>query len=108
MISIIFWIIAAAANAFMDCVENENFFESILRHKQQSFWYKRESWKSARKIFGYKIDMWHLLKSFMILMLAAAIILYSPIINWWVDILIFGTAWNIAFVFVYHKILKVK
>jgi len=108
MITLILWILAAAANGVMDCLENENFFESILKNKKQSFWYKRESWKSGTKIFGYHIDMWHLSKSTMIILVAAAIVFYKPVFAWWIDFLILGAVWNIVFVLVYHKILKVK
>ncbi len=108
MISLIFVALAAIANAFMDATENENFFESILAKKKQSFWYKRESWKNSARIFGYKVDAWHLFKSAMVILMALAIVFHQPIVSWWADGLIYGIAWNIFFVLFYHKILKVK
>jgi hypothetical protein len=103
-----FIILAAGFNALMDATENENFFESILKGKKQSFWYKRESWKTATKVFGYKIDAWHLFKSFMLLCFFGAVVSYQPLIGWWQDILISGGVWNIVFWIAYHKILGVK
>lgn len=101
MISIILFSLAAFFNACMDAFENENFFESIFRNKNQRFWYKRESWKWAKKIGGYKLDAWHISKSCMIICICFAIF---P--NWKGFIL--GIVWNIIFVLFYHKIFKIK
>lgn len=62
------YLIAAAAvlNAFMDIVENENFSSSIFRNLNPKFWYKRESWKYAKKVLGTKLDAWHIAKGAML------------------------------------------
>lgn len=108
MISLILVALAAICSAFMDATENENFFESILKDRRQSFWYKRESWKTAPRIFGYKLDAWHLFKSLMVILMALAIVFYVQLISWWADVVIYGIVWNVSFVLFYHKILKVK
>lgn len=91
--------IAAILNAFMDIMENENFSSSRLAKLNQKFWYKRESWKHARKIFGWKFDSWHVAKSLMIMVLLWG---YADgVIQW----LILGTIWNVCFNLTY-KFLK--
>ncbi|THU36922.1 hypothetical protein FAM09_18335 [Niastella caeni] len=115
---ILFVAMAAICNSMMDTVENENIYNSIFSHKDPFFWYKRVSWKYGRKIFSYKLDAWHLLKSAMIILLCAAAITYhyfplfrSEIIwkskwAWTADAIIFGIAWNLPFNLFYNKILR--
>ena len=69
LISLIIIACAAFFNGVMDSVENENFFKSIFRKLDQSFWYKRESWESSEFLPGtkYHPDAWHESKSLMIL-----------------------------------------
>ena len=107
IVSSIFVILAAFFNACMDILENENFFRSKFSTKNQKFWYKRESWKYATEIFGYKIDAWHLSKSIMIVLLTLAIVYYKPIFNYKIlDILTLGILWNSSFNLSYYNILK--
>jgi hypothetical protein len=108
MISFIFISLAAICNAFMDAFENENFYESIFRNRNAKFWYKRESWKYAPKIFGWKFDAWHLFKTLMIVCICTAIVAYDRVFSWWLDFLIVGALWNIFFVLFYHKIFRIK
>jgi len=100
LISSICIILAAICNAVMDRVENENFFVSIFKKLNQKFWYKRESWKYAKKIFGWKFDSWHVSKSLMIC------ILLIPISNNIIEYIIYGILWNIIFLLFYKKIFK--
>lgn len=92
----------------MDVFENENFFESIFKGWDQRFWYKRESWKYAKKVFGHKIDAWHLSKSCMIICFALAIITFEAHHQWWVYLISLGFLWNFGFWLFYHEIFKVK
>jgi hypothetical protein len=112
MISLILLILAAFLNAVMDAVENENYSESIFRKLPQQFWYKRESWKYAARIFGYKIDAWHLSKSAMIICFVLAMIFFDMPVKKWQDVAVYliagGLTWNVAFWLFYHKILGVK
>jgi hypothetical protein len=115
---VIFIILAAICNSIMDIVENENFNNSVFARHDYHFWYKRVSWKYAPKIFGYKIDAWHLFKSAMIILLCGSVISYhympwfrsNMLWNsgwaWIADVLIFATAWNLPFNFFYNKILR--
>lgn len=96
-------ILAAFLNAVMDLLENENFHQSVFRHWNQKFWYKRESWKHAKKIFGYKIDGWHIAKSCMIVTLITATVMYQPIFHPVIDIGIMGMYWNVTFNFSYEN-----
>lgn len=100
--SILFIILAACFNALMDATENTpNFNESILKGLDKKFWCKDISWQYAKKVFGWKLDAWHLSKSCMVICVCMAA---AP--NWWG--LALGVIWNIAFVIVYHLILKVQ
>jgi len=105
MVSSVFIILAAICNALMDRVENENFDVSIFKNLNQRFWYKRESWKYAKKIFGWKADAWHISKSAMVVSLVFAIILYLPMFGV-LDFIIFGLLWNLTFYAFYDHIFK--
>jgi hypothetical protein len=98
--------IAAALNAAMDMLENENYHSSIFAKWDQTFWYKRESWKTAKKIFGYKIDGWHLTKSAMIVTLALAIAAHARVAPALLEILVIGVVWNLSFNAAYHLMKK--
>jgi hypothetical protein len=119
MISAIFILLAAFFNAVMDAVENENFFESIFKNLPKQFWYKRESWKYVKKIFGYRPDAWHLSKTLMlfcftgaVISFAASVISFSLPLKKWQDVAMyvaaFGVIWNASFWLFYHVIFKVK
>jgi hypothetical protein len=97
--------IAAVLNAIMDRVENENFSSSVFKNLNQKFWYKRESWKTAKKVFGWKFDAWHVAKSLMIISLAFGIVLYRPILGI-LDVLIIGAIWIGTFNIFYNRIFK--
>jgi hypothetical protein len=102
---LIFVFIAAVLNALMDRVENENFSSSVFKNLNQKFWYKRESWKHAKKVFGWKFDAWHVAKSLMIISLAFGIVLYRPILGI-LDVLIIGAIWIGTFNIFYNRIFK--
>lgn len=112
MISIITWCLAAVFNSLMDAVENENFYESRLKNWDQKFWYKRESWKHAKKIGSYRIDAWHLAKSCMIICMALTAIFFDWPVKKWQDaglyLIVAGVSWNVVFWLFYHKIFGVK
>lgn len=108
MISLTLIAAAAIFNALMDAFENENFYESIFKHWNAKFWYKRESWIYAKRLGGYKFDAWHIFKSLMVISLCLAVVLYQPVFKWWIDFLIAGAVWNVVFVLFYHKIFKIR
>lgn len=120
MILLLFVALAAFFNSVMDALENENYFESIFKAWSQKFWYKRESWKFAKRLLSYKVDGWHLSKSIMIAIIMTgcwlqALVFKKAIVQTgqlWVDVLlsviISGIAWNVVFRIFYHKIFRVK
>ena len=108
MISALLILFACFFNAIMDALENENFYESIFSDWDKSFWYKRMSWKSSTKVFGYVVDAWHLAKSAMIICFVLAAVAYTPIVNEIVDVLIYGAIWNISFNIFYHRLFGVR
>lgn len=103
MTSLIFIALAAIFNAAMDRLENENFSSSVFKNLDPKFWYKRESWKYAKKIGGYKLDAWHLAKSCMISCLLLAIVSFKGHYVWFI---VYGLLWNITFTIFYHEIFK--
>jgi hypothetical protein len=112
MITAIFILLAAFFNAVMDAVENENISESIFKSLPRQFWYKRDSWKYVKKIFGYRPDAWHLSKTAMVGCFAGAVISFNlPVLKWQdvaMYVIAFGVIWNAAFWLFYHVIFKVK
>ena len=98
MSSLCFVILAAIFNAIMDTLENENFYSSWFGNLNERFWYKRTSWKYAKKIGGYKVDAWHLAKSCMIICLLLAIVCFHGHWGWFFA---YGIFWNVTFNVVY-------
>lgn len=105
MISAILLFLAAVFNAVMDLTESERFYVSVFRNLNERFWYKRVSWKYAKKIFGWKFDAWHVAKSLMIICASLAIVLYKPVFPWYIDFVLAGVLWNGTFNLFYNKIL---
>jgi hypothetical protein len=104
------WLILIACAAFFeaaaDIVENENFYSSVFRKLNPKWWYKRESWKHARKIFGWKYDAWHVFQSARIILWTFAAVHYRPITPaWWWDVLLAGLLYNVLTSLSY-KLLK--
>jgi hypothetical protein len=108
--------LAALSNATMDRLENLPAFNaSVFYKKDAKFWLKEISWRYAKKIFGYKIDAWHIAKSAMVCFLILAVILPlifdPPNLKGYLTILIYvayGIVWNAVFNFSYNKLLKRK
>lgn len=107
MISNIFIIIAALMNASMDMLENEVAFnKSVFSNLNRKFWLKSESWNYALRIFGWKLDAWHIAKSLMIIFMVLAMVTYSELTNWFGDMLLYGIAWNASFNVFYNQLLR--
>ena len=104
----VFWVLAAFFNAVMDAVENENYFESGFKNLPRQFWYKRDSWKYAARILGWKADAWHISKSLMVVCVISTLIFYVPVVRPWLHFIIMGVAWNLCFTFFYHVVFRVK
>lgn len=118
VVTLLFVALAAVFNAVMDATENENFFESVFRNLPQRFWYKRESWKYAKKIFKYRFDAWHIAKTIWVLCVAGALVsaiffgvwLAANPSFWFLlaTVSAIGLVWNAVFNLFYHIILKIK
>lgn len=106
MIALIFISLAAFFNSVMDSVENEHIHDTIFSKLNPSFWYKRESWDKAKKIFGYKFDAWHLSKSAMIVCFITGF--YFAYGFEWYYFPIGGVVWNAVFNLFYSVVWKRK
>jgi hypothetical protein len=66
---------------------------------------------SGEKFFGsstflvWLTDLWHFCKFLMLLLISFSVVFYTPLINWWLDILIFYCTFTITFEIFYSRIL---
>jgi len=127
MISIIFWILAAASNAVCDTLVH-HFPNSIFAKMSRFFWWPEISWRnkyimddpSKGKIkwfWGlmdkpvFLTDGWHLFKSLMIVFICLSIAFADGIYSnpkWYsyiVIVVVFGTFWNLTFNLFYNHLL---
>lgn len=109
--------LAAICNAVMDNLYVYRIGGSIFNKYDAAFWCKDVSWNKAKRVFGYKIDAWHLFKSAMIIFLCASAVVYHQLPNWWFhfsywwldafkDMAACGIAWNMVFNLFYNKLLR--
>lgn len=99
---------AALFNAVMDTLENApEFNASVFKNWDKKFWLKEVSWQYDKRVFGYKIDGWHLAKSAMIFCLLGAMIIFRPHHQLWIHFVSAGIIWNISFD-IFYKLFKVK
>ena len=129
MISLLLVALAAACNAVMD-VLSFHYKQSIFTKSNPQWWNPAISWKNKyvsdtysgvnisirRKLYfgslfmiNYPVfltDAWHFFKSLMIVLLGFAIVLYNPVINVFVDIILVGLAWNLTFNVLYDKVFR--
>jgi hypothetical protein len=126
-ISVVIMIFAGICNATMDvlryrwstCIfkdwKGQNWIDpKISWHNKWNVDQKllgRES-KLLDKIFSTTLvwvtDFWHFAKMLMLLSIMSAIIFYSPIVKWWVDIIILYCSFTIPFEIFFSKILIKK
>ena len=133
MISLLLVALAAICNAVMDVV-SFHYKTSIFTKFNPQWWNPAISWKNKyvdyskfaeytgkvskleKRIFilnlfsikypTFLTDAWHFFKSLMIVLLGFAIVLYVPVVNIYVDIILVGFAWNLTFNVFYNKIFK--
>lgn len=133
MISLLLVALAAICNAVMDVI-SFHYKQSIFTKFNPQWWNPAISWKNKyvdyskfaeytgkvskleKRIFilnlfsikypTFLTDAWHFFKSLMIVLLGFAIVLYNPIINIYVDIILVGIVWNLIFNVFYNKIFK--
>lgn len=104
-LSEILLILAALFKAVADTVDH-HFDSSIFRRLEPSFWDRDISSDKAKRIFGYKIDAWHITQSIMIVCMILAAIFHEQKLWWPFELIIAGTAWNLCFNLFYNKILR--
>lgn len=115
---LLFIILAAVCNAVMDRIDDENIHDSIWKGSNWEWWYKRESWDNAKRIFGWKYDGWHVFKSAMLIFITGAIVsacyggplfkFGNPLLMAFLQILFYGFVWNATFNVFYDGIFKRK
>ena len=133
MISLLLVALAAICNALMDTI-SFHYKQSIFTKYNPQWWNPAISWKNKyvdyskfaeytgkvskleKRIFilnlfsikypTFLTDAWHFFKSLMIVLLGFAIVLYNPVVNIYVDIILVGLAWNLTFNVFYNKIFK--
>lgn len=112
-ITVLLVVIAAILNAVMDSIENEHIWDTkFANYKDKpifnNFIYKRESWNKAKKIFNYKLDLWHISKSAMLLAIFGAAATNVPITGTLWELLLrivgFSLIWVLTFNLFYNKV----
>ena len=59
-------------------------------------------------VFVFVTDFWHLCKFIMITLLLLAVVVYNPMINWYVDLFIYYCTFTITFELFFSKVLSLK
>jgi len=120
MISAILLILAGIFNACMDTLKTHYSTSIFSKWKNQDWVNPSLSWTNKWKpkskigdlimstVLVWTTDFWHLCKHIMLTLIMAAIVFYSPMINWWADFLILYCSFTIPFEIFYSKILILK
>lgn len=119
-ISIILMVLAGAFNACMDVLK-VRYRLSIFSDMKAQQWINpglswTNKWKPTSKlgdlimstVLVWVTDLWHFVKMIMLICISAAIIFYSPIYKWWLDIFIMYFAFTGTFELFFSKILIKK
>lgn len=99
MIAAILLILASVCKATAD-VLLFRYHSSVFKTLDPEFWYPYAAADKVKKIFGYKVDAWHLANSGMIVFFIAAVALH-PFdrwqLPWWLEIPAAGLLYNLTF-----------
>ena len=118
--SILFIALASICNAIMN--KGLFHFHKSIFPQGVIWWNSQISWRNKyinsdtkqgrRKILNTNInypvqltDSFHFFKMLLIVFICLSIVTYKPIINMLLDVLIYGTVWNITFSLFFDKIL---
>jgi hypothetical protein len=104
-LTIILIALAAIAKAFCDTLDH-HFDTSIFRYMPRKYFDPNIQHKTARQIFGYPLDGWHIGNSLMICSFMAIPLVYQPQFTWWIDYTIGGTFFVIVFNTFYNKLFR--
>lgn len=109
MIAIILLILAGIFNAGMDTLKTR-YSRSIFSKWKNQNWVNpslswTNKWKSESKlgdlimstVLVWATDLWHLLKTLMLLSIMLTVVFYKPIVNWWADSIILFCSFTIPF-----------
>jgi hypothetical protein len=97
--------LAAIAKAFADTLD-DHFDDSIFRNLSRGWWDANAVRKTAKVIFSYPVDAWHIGNSIMIISFIVAAVIHKPVFAWYYEIPIAGTVFNILFGIFYNKIFR--
>ena len=119
-ISILLMIFAGFWNSVMDVLKTR-YNTSIFASWNNQTWLKpslswRNKWKNGDKSQGERFfgsstflvwltDFWHLAKMLMLVGIGFAIVMYKPIVAWWIDWFILYCAFTVPFEIFYSRIL---
>jgi hypothetical protein len=103
-LSVIPFILIAFAAFFKAVADTcaDHFYVSVFKYKNRSFWDKATGSTKAKRIFGYKVDAWHLSNSAMIICFIGA----GCFGLGWMQFIVAGFVFNIVFNLFYNKILR--
>lgn len=116
MITISLILLAGICKAISDVLA-DHFYISIFQN-WGDWWNKSESWRYKWKaketgerfpgsttFFVFLTDGWHLFNMIQYTLIVLAIVLYEPLVNWWVDAIILKAVFTIVFEIFYRWIL---
>jgi hypothetical protein len=78
------------------------------KNKWKDDTYKEEKFLGSSTIFVFLTDLWHFAQFIMILCFLFAIILYNPVINIWIDLILMYFIFGGTFELFYSKIWNKK
>ncbi|MEZ5195117.1 MAG: hypothetical protein R2764_01560 [Bacteroidales bacterium] len=130
MLTLTLIIIAAVMNSVMDTLKFR-FQGSIFNSKKLQRYLGPESWRNkwdtplppsrgedrpkyrerflfSSTILVFVTDGWHLAQFIMLKAMILAVVLYSPLVNWWADFLIYSITFSLIFEIFYSKIWQNK
>ena len=109
MISLIFILLAFTIKVFMDLSSEDNL-------PWGKWWNKNQSWENKYKfkprwlfttVLVWITDFWHLAQMFFLNFMILAVVFYKPLINIYIDFIIYSVSGRIVFELMY-KTLKNK
>lgn len=107
MISLILILLAFIAKVFMD-LSSEDFYNNSYWDKGKS-WVKKNKFKPKwlfRTILVFVTDGWHLLQFIFLNLLIVSVVMYSPLISIWWDLIIYSIAGRLVFEVIYSLIKR--
>ncbi|MBN1340747.1 MAG: hypothetical protein JXA03_15570 [Bacteroidales bacterium] len=114
-------IMAAVANSIMDTLKfrfTGSFFDrpAWMRFCGPMSW--KNKWKpgttdkerfpGSSTLLVWTTDLWHLAQMAMKTAFILAIILYSPLVSWWADFIIYSIVFSLTFELFFSKVWKKK